>query len=68
MKHLKNFNEITIYHLEVIFLVKISNIGNMSYMLMDQQDGGIIFANGYIEVDEDHMVCWFMNGKDKWWR
>jgi hypothetical protein len=37
-------------------------------MLMDQQDGGIIFANGYIEVDEDHMVCWFMNGKDKWWR
>jgi hypothetical protein len=21
-------------------------------MLMDQQDGGIIFANGYIEVEE----------------
>jgi hypothetical protein len=33
-------------------------------MLMDQQDGGIIFANGYIEVEEGpHESVGFMNGK-----
>jgi hypothetical protein len=41
MKHLKILTKIiTIYHLEVIFLVKILILVNMSYMLMDQQDGG----------------------------
>jgi hypothetical protein len=40
MKHLKILTKIiTIYHLEV-FLVKILILVNMSYMLMDQQDGG----------------------------
>jgi hypothetical protein len=33
---------------------------------MDQQDGGIIFANGYIEAEEGPWVCWLYEWQDKW--
>jgi hypothetical protein len=65
MKHLKNFNE---NNNDLPFrsdlLSKDSNIGKYELYVDGSTGWGIIFANGYIEVEEGpHESVGFMNGK-----